>query len=250
MVRFLLVGAFLAGCASGAVEPIVEAEAAEPAGVLMVGNSHTSTHGLFTMVGTALGAEPAPKAFSCAFLEDAAANPALRLEIGSGKYHTVVLQGQKTSSSHKYRYSTKEGEQIAVDARSQGMSVFWFAEWSRKGVDESGYIEETYRGMAVRSGGTVIPVGRVFDQVLKSVPGAGLWSEDGNHASRLGAGVAAVAIATWMNDGRAVDAVVLERSGWDGSGRGKVMEAVRAVWLADHPDSGPAAVRASGRAGS
>ena len=129
---------------------------------------------------------------SGAFLNDIAKNPEVLKTVKEGKYNYVVLQGAMLSSSHKYKYSQEGAIQLAKLATASGAKVLLFAEWSRKGMDESGYILGIYREIAHQTKATIVPVCTSFDRALKVNKNLDLWAADGNHPSLQGSYLAAL----------------------------------------------------------
>ncbi len=164
--------------------------------ILFVGNSHTSTHDLPGLVASNLQTsgrfgKVSTETISVTNLKQLEGNTIVDEKIKSGGWSYVVLQGQEISMSHKYTYSTETAVHLAKIAKASGAKVLLFAEWPRKGIDETEYIYNIYAGIAKNSGATVVRVGHVFDEVLKKNPKINLWSPDGNHSSPSGAYLAA-----------------------------------------------------------
>lgn len=170
---------------------------AAPLRVLFLGNSHTQFNDVPKLVA-ALGRERgrviSPNSRSGPTLYDMYGDPQIHNAVSSGLYEVIVLQAQAISTSHRFTYSNKEAIALAKAGRQAGAKVFLFSEWPRKGIDETSYIEGIYRKIAEASGAKIIPVGRVWDAVLREQKGSVLWAQDGNHASPLGSRVAAYAI--------------------------------------------------------
>lgn len=168
--------------------------------ILFLGNSHTANHDVPGMVGSLIQSgsketKVVVKPVLGAFLDDLSKNPSVLKLIKEGSWDAVVLQGAKISSSHKYSYSQEPGITLAKLAINSGARVYLFAEWSRRGIDESDYTVSNYSQIAAKGGGKVVPVCRAFDKLLRSNPNAQLWSGDGNHSSLSGAYLAACALA-------------------------------------------------------
>lgn len=170
--------------------------------ILFVGNSHTANHDVPALVETLLESDPGVEAnvlrLGSSFLRDAVANPRVIAEIESGAWDVVVLQGQEISQSHTIVYSRSEAISLAEMAIAAGSRPLFFAEWSRRGIDETDYIEAIYAAIAETAGAEVIPVGRTWDHFLDDYPDHELWAPDGNHASEDGAFLAAATIASFI----------------------------------------------------
>lgn len=161
--------------------------------LLFVGNSHTQYHELPQLVARMIefrhpGKKAIARCIGCAFLEDAAKNPACVEAIKSGPWKHVVLQAQKISMSGKFHYSQAEGIELAKLATDRKAKAIYFAEWGLKGVAGDGEKQaKVYREMAKESGASVAPVAKAWDLALEKEPALKLHSADGNHQSDVGA---------------------------------------------------------------
>lgn len=168
--------------------------------VLFLGNSHTTTNDLPSMVMNLVESDRTRRRFNVTVrtgtnLEGLAKSTEVKKLIQTGKFSDVILQGASLSSSHKYTYSQDGAVALAKLAKTAKSKVWYFAEWPRKGWKETGYILKIYQSIADKGGGKVIPIGRVWDGILRHNPKMDLWSADGNHASTLGSYTAALTIA-------------------------------------------------------
>lgn len=171
--------------------------------ILFLGNSHTGSNDLTGMVKSLIESDGTRtqvqfKVHGAGFLEDLAQSSALRKDLQSGDWDVVVMQGAKLSSSHKYEYDHSGAVQIAKFAKQNKVKAYLFAEWPRRGWNESTYIMKEYREISEPSGATIIPVCYAWDSFLKEQPKAQLWAGDGNHASLSGSYLAACTIAMWL----------------------------------------------------
>lgn len=170
--------------------------------ILFVGNSHTSTHDVPTMVESLLesieGIQVSVGTLKAGFLRMALGQRDVTDAISSGAWDIVILQGQEISMSHSTSYSQDEAVALANSAREAGSRALFFSEWSREGLDETDYIENIYRQMATSAGVELIPIGRSWDRLLADQPAYQLWSDDGNHSSPHGAFLAAATIAYYL----------------------------------------------------
>jgi hypothetical protein len=82
------------------------------------------------------------------------------------------------------------------------MKVGYFAEWPRKGWNESNWIMDQYRGIGKSTSTPVLAVPLAFERYLARTPRADVWSLDGNHSSITGAYLAACTIALWIVDSK------------------------------------------------
>ncbi len=167
--------------------------------ILFLGNSHTGNYDVPLMVKNLLLSHSIPgtvetRFIGGGFLEDIYRNPQTLQTIRNDNWSHVVLQAQKLSSSHQYTYSTEEAITLAREAKKAGSQALFFAEWPRKGMDESNYIFRIYAGIARASGATVMPICYVWDAARNADPKTMLWAADGNHSSQEGAFLAATVI--------------------------------------------------------
>jgi hypothetical protein len=171
--------------------------------ILFLGNSHTASHNLPKMVESLLessdpGLNVSTKHHAAGFVEELANSHALNLDIKSKQFHVLVMQGAKLSSSHKYDYDHSGAVKISKFARQNGLKTLLFAEWPRRGWNETPYIMKEYREIASPSGATIVPIPESWDVLLAKVPKADLWEQDGNHSNLNGAFFAACSIAAWI----------------------------------------------------
>lgn len=180
--------------ASSEVAPSDDADLARADySVLFIGNSHTLYHELPLLVARMIefrhpGKKVVTLTVGCAFLEDAAKNPACIKEIKERPWKHVVLQAQKISMSGKFNYSQAEGIEMAKLARERKASAIYYAEWGLRGVAGDGERQaNVYREMAKESGASVAPVAKAWDLALAKDASLPLHSIDGNHQSEVGA---------------------------------------------------------------
>lgn len=169
--------------------------------VLFLGNSHTTTNDLPEMVMNLVESNRTRRRFnvtvrSGANLEQIAKSAEVKKLITTGKFSDVVLQGASLSTSHKYEYSQAGAVSLAKLSKQSKSKVWYFAEWPRKGHNETPYILGVYQKIANEGGGKIIPICKVLDAILKHNPKFDLWQADGNHASILGSYTAALTIAS------------------------------------------------------
>lgn len=173
--------------------------------ILFIGNSHTTYNDLAGMVRNLLingrqVEKVTTKVMAGTNLNEIAKNPAVSEEIKSGKWNTVVIQAALVSSSHKYKYKQDGGIALAKLAKQSKANTFLFAEWPRKGIDESMFVMQVYGEIGRLTNVPVIPVPYVFKQAIQADPKLDLWHQDGNHASPLGSYLAAATIYYWLSD--------------------------------------------------
>ncbi len=172
---------------------------------LFIGNSHTHSHDVPGRVAALLKLRFPERsivshAINVPFLDDAANDQALPSLIANNRWQGVVLQAQKISSSGRYEYSTDAGIDLAKGLNAKGTPVYFFAEWGLQGVaDSTERTDRIYRNMAVASGATLIPVGLVWENVLRNRSDLSLFDLDGNHSNALGADLTSLAIASFLS---------------------------------------------------
>lgn len=172
--------------------------------VLFIGNSHTSFHNLPQLVSDLINFQSesgrtAAGLFTTVSLDGLMSHPQFLKEVASGNWETVVLQGQRISSSGKYNYPTEEGVRLAKYALEKKCRVYFFSEWGLQDTpNHSEFTETIYRSMANESGAELIAVGKVWESVLAADPQIKLYGDDKNHQSRLGASLTALVIASQL----------------------------------------------------
>lgn len=183
-----------------------------PLAVLFMGNSHTALHDLPGMVAAILSsARPSRRvdyveAPGWMTLNARGAHgPSLELLRGRAWTH-VVLQAQDYSSSGKYTYPVEGAERLARLAVEGGAEVVLFAEWPRRGVDESSRIYATYAAISVEGGASLPPLPQAFDLARRRHPELVLHHPDGNHSSPAGAFLAALVLAATIDPSLELDA--------------------------------------------
>ena len=121
----------------------------------------------------------------------------------------LVLQGQKISSSGRYSYSTQTVTDIARIFSEKRTRVLLFAEWGQHGIAGDGArIQGIYEQIATAANADrktdtpveVVPVGLVWDEVLKKFPKERLHADDGNHSNELRGIVTGIAFYCWLFD--------------------------------------------------
>jgi len=82
---------------------------------------------------------------------------------------------------------------MAKAARARKARVLLYVEWPRRGIDETEFTMNVYRGIAKVADVEIVPVAYAWNEVLRKLPTAPLYSSDGNHATPAGSFVAAAA---------------------------------------------------------
>lgn len=168
--------------------------------ILFLGNSHTANHDVPGTVarllrkarpGARVEVEREPTYLH--LQERSTHEPTLRL-IDSRAWDYVVLQAQDYSLSGQYDYPTSGAIELASRVRAAGAEPVLFAEWPRRGIDETDRILRVYGTVAAFGEACLPPVPEAFDDA-GSVHGVELLAADGNHSSSDGAALAAAVIA-------------------------------------------------------
>ncbi|MBL8513275.1 MAG: hypothetical protein JNJ55_04725 [Betaproteobacteria bacterium] len=174
------------------------AAAAADVSILFMGNSHTAVNNVPGMVAALLRAanpgktvetQESPEWMLLNARGDHAASLAL---LASKRWTHVVLQAQDYSSSGQFVYPTTGAEKLVRLAREQGAKPVLFAEWPRRGIDESARIYETYAVIARAQPACLPPIPQAFDLTRTRHPGIVLHDADGNHSAPAGAYLAAL----------------------------------------------------------
>jgi hypothetical protein len=169
--------------------------------ILFVGNSHTANNDVPGLVRNLLVSAPTPRTIHTDMmmvgnLNDGAANQTIVDAIKSKKYQVVVLQSALISSSHKYKYKQDGGIALAKLAVKSKARTLLYAEWPRRGWNESAYIMQHYELISQPSGAEIVSIPYIADQAIAAK--LDIWLPDGNHANLLGSYMAACALANWI----------------------------------------------------
>jgi hypothetical protein len=174
--------------------------------ILFLGNSHTLVNDIPGQVKSILESDGSKRKVTVSSiaggaLEALSNQPDALKAVSSGQWDVVILQGAALSSSHKYVYSQAGAIKLAKLAEASKARTLLYAEWPRKGWDETGYILGIYGQIAKASGAEIIPVCSAWDAALRVRKDLELWSSDGNHSSPIGGYLAALTIADFLGAG-------------------------------------------------
>jgi hypothetical protein len=172
---------------------------AQPRNILFVGNSLLMFNEVPAMVTNMLNSDGQGRnvkyaSYFVGHLEDVQPNTNVDKEVSSGKYDVVVLQSAMVSSSLSRTYSQARGIAMAKAAKRGGARVLLYVEWPRRGVDETEYTMNVYRGIAKAADTEITPVCYAWNSVLSKSPNAPMWQPDGNHAMITGSYLAACCV--------------------------------------------------------
>jgi hypothetical protein len=166
--------------------------------IFMMGNSHTTTHSLPSMLGAMLRAGRPGKtvdvvvAPAWGFLDEHLKNAGTRQLFASRQWNAVVFQAQKYSQSGAFEYSTSEAVEWVRMTRERKMVPVMFPEWPRRDIKETDTIYDIHVGIARQQAACVAPIGQAWDLAALRAPSIGLHSADGNHSAAPGAFLAAL----------------------------------------------------------
>ncbi len=175
--------------------------------LLFLGNSHTARHDVpATVAALWRASEPAAEVVSVRSPASMLTNdrerhqPSLAL-VGSQAWDAVVIQGQNYSASGRFDYPTTGAELFVRLAREQGAIPVLFAEWPRRGLEETERIVATYARVSASEPSCLPPVPEAFDLADERYPRLVLHADDGNHASAAGAFLASVVLWASISGG-------------------------------------------------
>ncbi len=165
--------------------------------ILFIGNSLLNVNDVPKTVAKMLesnGDSISYKSYFVGHLEDIPVGGEVEREVESGRYDFVILQSAMVSSSLSRTYSQTRGIALARSARARRARVLLYVEWPRRGIAETEYTMNVYRGIAREAKSEIVPVCYAWNSVLSKNPKLDLWQPDGNHATPLGSYVAACSV--------------------------------------------------------
>jgi hypothetical protein len=168
--------------------------------ILFLGNSHTQRHDVPGTIAAMLRASRPSVRASVAVapgllhLNERATDEPTRRLLQSRRWDVVVLQAQNYSLSGTTDYPNSGSVSLVRSARKSGALPILFAEWARRGIDETQIILDTYRAIARRQPACLPPIPETFDHAAAQDPRLRLRAEDGNHSSAAGAFLASLVL--------------------------------------------------------
>ncbi|MFL6003813.1 MAG: hypothetical protein ACJ72P_13480 [Nocardioides sp.] len=168
--------------------------------ILFLGNSHTKRHDVPGTIAAMLRAgDPSVRASVAVapgllHLNERATDKATQRLLRSRRWDVVVLQAQNYSLSGITDYPNNGSVSLVRSVRKIGALPILFAEWARRGIDETSIILDTYRAIARRQPACLPPIPETFDHALAQDPRLRLLAEDGNHSSAAGAFLASLVL--------------------------------------------------------
>ena len=199
----MALAALLPGCGGGggaATPPAAPADLS----VAFFGNSHTQWHDVPGLVRQLLQAAEPSRSVATAtapgllFLDERLADAASLALLQGQPWQATVLQAQRYSLSGQVEYSTAEAQAWVRMTRAAGGVPVLFAEWPRRGIDESARIFTLYTSIARAEPACVPPSPPACDLAAAQHPAIVLHAADGNHASPAGALLAALLLASTL----------------------------------------------------
>ena len=224
LILLMLVACVMAGCNSRPAVPesqsttptggspagspqVVPSTSAEPSfqphvvgrpQILFLGNSHTQRHDVAGTVAAMLRAgRPRVRATVAVapgllHLDERAADEATLRLLRSRHWDVVVLQAQNYSLSGSTDYPNDGSVSLVRSVRERGGLPILFAEWPRRGIDETQIILDAYRAITRQEPACLPPIPETFDHALAQDPRLRLFASDGNHSSPAGAFLASL----------------------------------------------------------
>lgn len=170
-----------------------------PVKILFVGNSLLMVNDVPSMVAQLLqsdgsGRQVLQKSYFVDHLEHVPAGSQVDKEVCSGAYNIVVLQSAMVSSSLSRLYPQTRAIEMAKAAKARGAKVLLYVEWPRRGVDETEFTMNVYKGIAKATGAEIVPVCYAWILLHNESPNIPLWNPDGNHALVAGSYLAAATV--------------------------------------------------------
>lgn len=167
-----------------------------PVKILFVGNSLLMVNDVPAMVSHMLqsdgsGRQVLYKSYFVDHLEHVPPGSEVDKAVTSGGYNIVVLQSAMVSSSLTRLYPQPRAIAMAQAAKAQGARVLLYVEWPRRGIDETEFTMNVYKGIAKSTGAEIVPVCYSWNLVRRDAPSIDLYNPDGNHALVAGSYVAA-----------------------------------------------------------
>jgi hypothetical protein len=168
--------------------------------LLFMGNSHTQSNQLTTMVeemvragspGRTVASAVAPATL---FLDEHLRNARTMTLLRNQNWSFVILQAQKYSSSGQTDFSTEEARELVRISRQQRAVPVMFPEWPRLGIDETRRIYDLHVSIALAEPACVAPIGQAWDLAMARDPALVLHATDGNHSAPAGAFLAALVL--------------------------------------------------------
>ena len=181
--------------------------------VLFVGNSHTHLNSMPAMIAELAAATPGARPFF--FKMEAPGGATFGDHLKAGRvtkllaeqvFDYVVLQEQQQMPSYGRQQRQDQFEAPAgtldVMIRAAGAKTWLFLTHARRDGDRDNRPDDTYTQMQARLrdgyrdlaraiGAPIVPVGLVWERVVRTDPDLSLWAPDGYHPSPLGSYLAA-----------------------------------------------------------
>jgi hypothetical protein len=168
--------------------------------ILFMGNSHTLSHDVPSMVVTLVRAGRPGKtvvgttAPGSLFLEERLQHQDTIQLLKSRNWSAVILQAQMLSSSWAVIHPIGPAAELVKLSRAQSAVPVLFPEWARLGVNESHLIYDVYVSIAKVQPACAAPIPQAWALAQSRQPNIVLHAGDGNHSSPSGAFLAALVL--------------------------------------------------------
>ena len=179
-------------------EPSVQPHVTGRPQILFLGNSHTQRHDVAGTVAAMLRAgrprvhASVTVAPGLLHLDERATDEATQRLLQSRHWDVVVMQAQNYSLSGTTDYPNEGSVSLVRSVRESGGLPILFAEWPRRGIDETQIILDAYRAITLREPACLPPIPETFDHALAHDPRLRLRASDGNHSTAAGAFLASL----------------------------------------------------------
>jgi hypothetical protein len=183
---------------SASAEPSFQPHVVGRPQILFLGNSHTERHDVAGTVAAMLRASR-PRVHArvtvapgLLHLDERATDEATLRLLRSRHWDVVVMQAQNYSLSGTTAYPNDGSVSLVRSVRVRDALPILFAEWPRRGIDETQIILDAYRAIARREPACLPPIPETFDHALAQDPRLRLLASDGNHSTAAGAFLASL----------------------------------------------------------
>ncbi|MBP6795649.1 MAG: hypothetical protein KA143_11370 [Saprospiraceae bacterium] len=126
--------------------------------------------------------------------------------IQSAEWDCIILQDHSMQAIQKPDSLHYFGKLFSELIHKKGAKTFLYSTWSReKEPQKQELISSEYEKLAMETGATVIPVGRVWEKVRRLRPDIQLFDKDGSHPSPAGTYLTACVVYTVLSGKSPID---------------------------------------------